>query len=206
MSKIKSHPGSRRGGKFLPEYLRPIKEDGPDGKLKALFQRRHRASLIINQCHKDFEGIKNPLAVWDAYLTVRQFKMEIPGWILQYFDDVAKRMMFDDKVPDDLSELLGFKWKKQLRDGGPNPWLQYRSLQVRRTAVAYATNLLNESPHLTIDEACKKTSEWIEERWPESGREYKPENERMKARKKYEREEKGKTLSPLTIRKWYVER
>jgi hypothetical protein len=129
--------------------------------------------------HEDVKKIGNTLSVWDAYIIARKAQVSIPDWILEYFDRVARKMLIEENRTEDLAQILGFKWKPELRGGGAGPWKQYRSFHVRNNAIATVKDLLRRFPNLSIDETCKKAARITEERWPESGRQGKKNNKEL---------------------------
>ena len=97
----------------------------------------------------------NPLAVWDAYLTVREMKWEIPEWILKYFDSVGTGLFNPKNKPGNLALYLGF----DSNGGGASFFQQYRRSEIRRYAVAWVLNELADAPGQKIDTACEAAFE-----------------------------------------------
>jgi len=187
----------KRVKKILPEHLTmipAIPDDAPlADQLKTFFRIHNRHIEWVEVCRQDFENVGNPLSAWDGYAIARKSGQEIPGWVLEYFDMVAKRMLRSYNSAKDLPDILGFQpgW------GGPGEFKQYLSYQAKRTAVAFVTHLLNSDPETTIDAACDEAASYINKRWPGAG----------KARNAKSRGGKGHTMiDGLTVRSWYYEK
>ena len=164
----------KRKEKKLPSHLEyiPLAPDkqtvGVEASLKAALSRKGTVNtrpILIEQHHEEYKKLGNPLSVWDAYSRVRNGRGTIPEWVLEYFDDVAKRMLKAENTTIDLPEIMGFHWKTSTRDGGPQAWEQYHSHVIRQEAVGHVLNRLKQKPHLTIPDACKYAYEKINKKW-----------------------------------------
>lgn len=79
--------------------------------------------------HRKFVETGNPIHAWCAYVQARRLK-GIPGWILEYFDNVAARLIAPEgtKDPKAIAASLGLR----TRGGGPSA--RERALTAKRNA------------------------------------------------------------------------
>ena len=151
--------GRQRKKRPIPPHLErlgpvPAKDAvGLEERLKAMFERHNKLhrkkTLWVEVFKSDYEATGNPLAVWDAYLTIRELKTPIPEWILSYFDAAARGLLDAKNKTGDVALHLGF----ELKDGGAGPFKTYRQHHARRYAVAHMLNDLDQHPAMAIDEA-----------------------------------------------------
>tara|TARA_Y100000310_G_scaffold304328_1_gene343363 strand:- start:418 stop:906 length:489 start_codon:yes stop_codon:yes gene_type:complete len=63
-----------------------------------------------------YKSHKNPIYMWEAYATCREWKIDIPEWVLSYLDDCAGNLMTIDQPPrhsDKVYEALRFNTSKR---------------------------------------------------------------------------------------------
>lgn len=166
----------KRKQKPVPEHLKRIEPVPPvdllqlDGDermaaAKASFtwhnETIRKRRLWLEVWRKEYQSGGDPLAVWDAYLTVREMRWEVPEWILEYFAQVANGLLSPKSKLENIPLCLGFDAK----GGGPGEFEQYRAKEIRRYAVAWVLNDLQEHLGWSIDDACKSAVEAINERY-----------------------------------------
>lgn len=174
----------KRAHKPVPELWKPIngpvswKEGEPAKKLisavkraEKIFRRREKWLEQFQAYHKE---TGNPLFAWDAYSHARKFNIEIPGWVLEYFDGVARGLLNSNNQPGDIPLHLGFKPTA----GGHGLFLQYETYQIQSTALAFVLNALAKPYTMTVTAACEAAVEEVRDRW-------------------------GFNVSSETIRRWY---
>ena len=67
--------------------------------------------------------------------------------------------------PEDLPEIMGFRWNTKLRNGGSQAWKQYLAYAIQQEAVAHVINRLRQHPTETIYDACEYARTKILEKW-----------------------------------------
>ncbi len=65
------------------------------------------ASQAMNRRHALYLKTKNPIHAWFAYQTARQLDVEIPGWVLEYFDNCASKLALPHKSAKSLADSFG---------------------------------------------------------------------------------------------------
>lgn len=160
--------GKKRTPKPVPEYYEKLPEVKKEGDAKAQLRsfvarekdRLAKRKLLLGVFHDDFTETGNPLSAWDAFMEARYLKGPIPEWVLEYFDNVGKRLLKAKNTTDDLARCLGFQ-----RGPGPGEWKQYRTLQMKRIACAHILTRTKEDPKVPIEDLCVEAVEKVWERW-----------------------------------------
>ena len=135
-----------------------------EDRLKAYFtgqdviQRQKKRSL--DGFRLDYEETGNPLAVWDAYLFVRENSLPLPEWILKYLDGAARRIMRTDNRANKLSWCFGFD-----SSGGPGPWKRYKSYRERIIAISYVIDQINKNDGKSMDDIFFDAAQCVEDEW-----------------------------------------
>ena len=63
-----------------------------------------------------FKSFGNPIYVWEAYATCREYKIDLPNWILEYFDNCTEKLMkisTSQRASDKVYQALEFNDKKR---------------------------------------------------------------------------------------------
>jgi len=176
----------QRTPKNLPESMEMVpawiddKTKDVGDRLKDFFTRhnniRRKKKLWLDEVfQRDFAETGNPLAAWDAFLLARKMKEPIPGWVLEYLEMVADRLLRPNNTASRTAWCLGFQG-----GAGPGPWKQYLSYQVRRTAIAHMRRKAKTQPEKAIDDLCVEVVGEVKKRW-------------------------GVTVEWDTIKRWYYE-
>ena len=148
-----------------PLQVPEVPDKGPfEDRLKTYFNRE----IVIQQQEKrtlgglklDYEDTGNPLAAWDAYLFARGKNLPLPGWVLEYLDGTAKRLLRADNTKETLPWCFGFD-----TSGGPGPWRQYKGYLIRRDAIAFVISRINAGDSRPVADICDDASKEIEKRW-----------------------------------------
>ena len=59
------------------------------------------ARAMFHLCHRFFEEEKNPLFAWRAYQASQTFRVPIPWWVLDYFNEVAENLLTPSQLSAD---------------------------------------------------------------------------------------------------------
>lgn len=136
--------------KFQPAP--PVLKNGDLKKRMNSFVERHNFifehhQLWIDEYEKQFKETGNPLFVWDAFSLNRRAKLDIPVWVLKYFDEVAFGLLSPDNSIKDIPGKLKFKADSK---GGPNQFRQYEKYQAQVTAAKNVALAMRDNPDLNI--------------------------------------------------------
>jgi hypothetical protein len=118
------------------------------------------AKIFIEYCRILFEEENNPLFAWQAYQVSQEFKVMIPWWVLDYFDEVAKNLLNPSQTSADgragtiIQEALLMKKK-----GRGSVFLRYADFYERWDALNQVRELLENGE--TLDNAFDKVSKKI---------------------------------------------
>ncbi|MCG7863845.1 MAG: hypothetical protein JAZ18_15785 [Candidatus Thiodiazotropha endolucinida] len=110
-----------------------------------------------------YNRTKNPVYVWIAYKEYRDRKLDLPSWILAYFDKAADSIetLASDitaesiNIENEISKLLGFS--KGKKTGRGNVITKYRDEQDLYLVSLVFASFCEEG--LDITYACEKTAE-----------------------------------------------
>ena len=164
----------KRKEKPIPAHLEhlPPAPDKNDGMEKSLFAKikregaaNERRDDLMKHHQTEFSKTKNPLVVWDAYILARMRRKLIPDFVLEYFDEVANKMMKPGNLPEDLPEIMGFRLNTTTMNGGSQAFQQYKDRVVRQDAVGQALNYLKQHPDASISKACEHAGKFIFKKW-----------------------------------------
>ena len=63
-----------------------------------------------------FNTYGNPIYIWEAYATCREYEIKIPNWVLEYFDSCTEKLMRISPSPrssDKVYQALKFNDKRR---------------------------------------------------------------------------------------------
>lgn len=66
------------------------------------------AGYSIDRCHLLYDETGNPVHVWKAYRVARKTGVELPQWVLDYFDAAAGALESNPGKGSEILEALGF--------------------------------------------------------------------------------------------------
>jgi hypothetical protein len=104
-----------------------------------------------------FKSFGNPIYVWEAYATCREYKINIPNWILEYFDSCTEKLMKispSQRASDKVYQALKFNDKKR------SPFTRRQDVEIAIDITIHACDLKDNGKKLTeiYDELAEKYS------------------------------------------------
>ena len=113
-----------------------------------------------------YESTGDPLYAWYLYLLSRTADQTIPEWVMYYFENVAKGLLYSNNAPIDCARHLGF----ELKNGGRSSFKQGHDSELRILAVNQVNWLLStKKGKLTVEDACKEAAKWLLYTWGKEG-------------------------------------
>ena len=104
-----------------------------------------------------FKSFGNPIYVWEAYATCREYKIDLPNWILEYFDSCTEKLMkisTSQRASDKVYQALKFNDKKR------SPFSRREDVEIAIDIAIHACDLKDKGKKLKeiYDELAEKHS------------------------------------------------
>ena len=93
-----------------------------------------------------FKSFGNPIYVWEAYATCREYKIDLPNWILEYFDNCTEKLMkisTSQRASDKVYQALEFNDKKR------SPFSRRDDVEIAIDIAIHACRLKDKGKKLT---------------------------------------------------------
>ena len=93
-----------------------------------------------------FNTYGNPIYIWEAYATCREYEIKIPNWVLEYFDSCTEKLMRISPSPrssDKVYQALKFNDKRR------SPFTRREDVELAINIAIKAHELENQGQMLT---------------------------------------------------------
>jgi hypothetical protein len=115
--------------------------------------------FLLDSLRESYEKVKNPLFIWEAFKICREDFHAIPGWVLEYLDAVADKLLelpnkYESGDPGqrasaDICSVLGMKKKK----GARSVFSNYRHYKNNQEIVSkVCERIVKQTPQGIVDD------------------------------------------------------
>jgi hypothetical protein len=115
--------------------------------------------FLLDSLRESYEKGKNPLFIWETFKICREDLHAIPGWVMEYFDSVADKLLelpnkYESGEPgqrasDDICRILGMKKKK----GARSVFSNYRHYKNNQEIVSkVCERIVKQTPQGIVDD------------------------------------------------------
>jgi hypothetical protein len=96
-----------------------------------------------------FNSLGNPIYIWEAYATCREYEIDIPNWILEYFDSCTKKLI---RISPSNSERARDKVYQALKfnDKNRSPFARRVDVEIAINIAIHVCDLKDKGKKLTI--------------------------------------------------------